>query len=93
MNKDGLSGYAYDFSVDYNTIDVSDIIDNDKYLLKKKKKHKTIFVLIIKAFISLSNFNGSTATVFKVSDSTKCISLNNQQSIIRSTLYIIIYFQ
>ena len=44
MNKGGLSGYAYDFSVDYNTIDVSDIIDNDKYLLKKKITQNNICI-------------------------------------------------
>ena len=36
MNKTGLSGYVYDFSVDFNTIDISDIIDIDKHLIKKK---------------------------------------------------------
>ena len=35
MNKTGLSGYVYDFSVDFNTIDISDIIDIDKHLIKK----------------------------------------------------------
>ena len=44
MNKDGLSGYAYDFSIDYNTIEVSDIIDNDKYLLKKKITQNNICI-------------------------------------------------
>ena len=44
-NKDGLSGYAYDFSVDYNTIEVSDIIDNDKYLLKKNNTKQYLYYL------------------------------------------------
>ena len=44
MNKDGLSRYAYDFSIDYNTIEVSDIIDNDKYLLKKKITQNNICI-------------------------------------------------
>ena len=30
-----LNGYVYDFSVDYNSIDVSDIINIYKYLIKK----------------------------------------------------------
>ena len=30
-----LNEYAYDFSVDYNTIDVSDIVDIHKYFMKK----------------------------------------------------------
>ena len=44
-NKDGLSGYAYDFSIDYNTIEVSDIIDNDKYLLKKNNPKQYLYYL------------------------------------------------
>ena len=35
MKKAGLDGYAYDFSVDCNTIDVSDIVDIHKYLVRK----------------------------------------------------------
>ena len=35
MKKTGLNGYIYDFSVDYNTIDTSNIIDIHKYLMKK----------------------------------------------------------
>ena len=34
--KTGLNGYVYKFSVDYNIIDSSNIIDIHKYL---KKKH------------------------------------------------------
>ena len=35
MKKIGLNGYVYDFSVDYNIIDTSNIIDIHKYLMKK----------------------------------------------------------
>ena len=35
MKKSGLKGYVYDFSVDYNAIAVSDILDILKYLMKK----------------------------------------------------------
>ena len=35
MKKTGLTGYVYDFSVDYNAIDVDDIKDIHKYLIKK----------------------------------------------------------
>ena len=35
MKKTGLTGYVYDFSVDYNAIDVDDIEDIHKYLIKK----------------------------------------------------------
>ena len=36
MKKTGLNRYIYDFSVDYNTIDNSNIIDIHKYLMKKQ---------------------------------------------------------
>ena len=35
MKKTGLKGYVYDFSVDYDAIVVSDILDIHKYLMKK----------------------------------------------------------
>ena len=36
MKKTGLCGYIYDFSVDYDSIDVDDILDIHKYLIKKR---------------------------------------------------------
>ena len=35
MKKTGLNGYVYDVSVDYDAIAVDDILDIDKYLMKK----------------------------------------------------------
>ena len=35
MKKTGFSGYVYDFSVDYNTTNVDDILNIHKYLIKK----------------------------------------------------------
>ena len=35
MKKTGLYGYVYDFSEDCDSIDVSDILDIHKYLMKK----------------------------------------------------------
>ena len=35
MIKIGLSGYVYDFSVDYNTFHISDITNIHNYLMKK----------------------------------------------------------
>ena len=34
MEKTGLNGYVYDFNVDYNIIDTSNIIDMHKSLMK-----------------------------------------------------------
>ena len=33
--KTGFNGYIYEFSADYNTIDVNHIKDKHKYLMKK----------------------------------------------------------
>ena len=33
--KAGLYGYVYDFSVEYDSIDVDDFLDIHKYLMKK----------------------------------------------------------
>ena len=38
MKKTGFNGYIYDFSVDYNLIDVDHIKDIHKYLMKKNDK-------------------------------------------------------
>ena len=35
LKKNGLSGYVYDFSVDYNAIAGNDILDIQNYLMKK----------------------------------------------------------
>ena len=35
MKKTGFNGYVYDFSVDYDAIDVDDIKGIHKYLMKK----------------------------------------------------------
>ena len=35
MEITGLNGYVFKFSVEYNTIDTSNIIDIHKYLMKK----------------------------------------------------------
>ena len=35
MKKTGLYGYVYEFSVDYDSTDVGDILDIHKYLITK----------------------------------------------------------
>ena len=35
MKKTGFNGYIYDFGVDYDAIDIDDIKDIHKYLMKK----------------------------------------------------------
>ena len=36
MKKTGFNGYIYDFSIDYKSINKSDILAIHKYLMKKK---------------------------------------------------------
>ena len=35
MKRTGFNGYVYDFSVDYDTMAVHDILDTHTYLMKK----------------------------------------------------------
>ena len=35
MEKTGLYGYVYDLPIDYDSIDVDNILDIHKYLIKK----------------------------------------------------------
>ena len=35
MKKAGLHGYIYDFSVDYDAVQIDDILDIHEYLMKK----------------------------------------------------------
>ena len=37
MKKSGFNGYIYDFSIYYNSIDVEEIKDKHKYLMKKNR--------------------------------------------------------
>ena len=37
MKKSGCNGYIYDFSVDYDAINVDNILDIHKYLMKKNE--------------------------------------------------------
>ena len=71
MKKTGLYRYVYDFSVYYNTIDVRDIVDIHKYLMKKRN---IMFDFIKQAFISFLSFTGLLARVATFSYRTKCIS-------------------
>ena len=52
MKKTGLNRYVYDFSVDYDIIDTSNIIDIHKYLRNKHDKKKK------KCWVNLENICG-----------------------------------
>ena len=68
------------FSVDYNIIDISNIIDIQKYLIKKTW-YKLLFEFIKKMFVgllsvfTLGSFDESLVSNLK--GPMKCVSLNN----------------
>ena len=70
-----LNGYVYEFSVNCNITDTSNITDIHKYLMKKIW-YKTLFGLIKKTFMALL-INKANA-----SNHIKCVSLNNQKCMI-----------
>ena len=76
--KTGLNGYAYEFSVDYNIIKTSIIIDINNYLMKKW--YKIMFGIIKKMFILL------LSSIVNFSDNKKGVSLNNQKYKIQTTI-------
>ena len=79
--KTGFNGHIYDFSVDYDAIDVDNILDIHKYLIKKKKMtqyNKMFFVKQI--FISATMFFGCNLSDV---NSLKCVSMNTQECRVR----------
>ena len=79
MKKIGLKGVVKFFSIGFNAIDINDILDIHKYLMKRTW-YKIMFGLIKKIFIRLLTglVNGS--------NHTKCVSLNNQKCQIQPDL-------
>ena len=51
MKKTGLKDCVYDFSVDYDAIAVSDILDINKYLMEKKRNSINMFRFIKQIFV------------------------------------------
>ena len=74
-NDTGLNKHIYDFSVDYDTIAVDDILDIHKYLMEKSDMK--MFGFIKKVFFTglriLSSVNLLTITPLR------CISMTNQE--------------
>ena len=74
MKKTGLKGYVYDFSVDYDSIVVSDILDLHKYLMKKNYIVKNVCTYWKDFFFTAMMFFGYNLSSV---NSLKCISMNN----------------
>ena len=51
MKKTGFNGSVYDFSVDYDAIAVDNILDVQKYLMKKNNIRKKCLALLKKRFL------------------------------------------
>ena len=64
MKKTKLCGYFYNFSVDYDSIDVNDVSDIHEYLMKKQ--YKIIFRLYKQVFITLLSFSESLPSMANV---------------------------
>ena len=60
MKKNGLKGYVYDFSVDYDAIEIVDILDIQWNVLNEKEWYK-MFRFIKKMFITAITFVGCGA--------------------------------
>ena len=80
MKKTGLNGYVYDFSVDYDTIAVDDILDIHKYLMKKNDIKK-MFRFIKKIFITVIGF-----IRLSVVNPLKRVSMSNRECKVRAAV-------
>ena len=56
MKKTGLNGHVNDFSVDYNSTDVDDISDIQKYLMKKMTQYNKKLGLLEKVLLQQGCF-------------------------------------
>ena len=81
-NKTGLNRFVYDFSLSYETIDVSGIKDIHKYLMKNAILYKCLDfikqIMFIGLVLVLLFFDGSLAM--------KCISMNSHLCFVRATV-------
>ena len=81
MKITGLNGYVYDFSVDYASIAVDDILDIQKYFLEKNK------MFIIKCLDLLKKMFAVAITFFIFNvlsvNSLECISMKIQECKVR----------
>ena len=81
--QSSLKEKVYDFSINHNAINKSDILNIYKYLMFK---NNIKFKLIKQVFIALLCFTKSLCSSANTSDHVKCISLNNQQRMNQLTL-------
>ena len=95
MKKIGFNEYVYDFSADYDAIDVDYIKDIHKYLMKKNdivliKIHRFVKKVFFTGLTILSNFTNAILLSAAPLSTTRsnatllsCISMNNQPCKVR----------
>ena len=71
MRKSSFTGYVYDFSVGYNAIDVDDIKDIHRYLMKKNNSVNLVFFIGLAILSNFTNTNSLSAIPLS------CISMSN----------------
>ena len=74
MMRTGFEGYVYDFCVDYNGIEVDDILDIHEYLMSLRWKFEFVFEFIKKTGLTIL----SIVTLLAVTP-LRCISMTNQE--------------
>ena len=67
MKTIGLNVYVFDFSADYDAIEVNDTLDIHKYLMKKNNMIRFIIKVLV---VAMSFFS---------CNALKCVSMNNQE--------------
>ena len=72
MKKNGLKGYVYDFSVDYDAIEIADILDIQWKVLNEKEWYKIMFRFIKKMFITAMTFVGCGALQYDSMSNQEC---------------------
>ena len=80
MKKTGFNDYFYDFSVDYDSIDVDDILNIHKYLMKKTRNNIKMFRFIKQIFVLTMMLFGCNLSGV---NSLECVSINNQECKVR----------
>ena len=83
MKNIGLKDCVYEFSVDYDTIAVSDILDIHKYLMEKKQNSIKMFRSAKQMLISVIMFFSCDLSSVNL---LKCVSVNNQKCKVRSEI-------
>ena len=95
MKKTGFNGYIYDFNTDYNAIVVSDMLDIQKYLMKKNgirpeiininSNNPIFYPFSIKINKCSGNCNNSNHTYAKICVPDVIKDLNNKVFNLMST--------